>query len=472
MSLHPQARPIHEIRPGAWRVVFVLLAVVLAGAWIPAPSLAAAPTGTVPPDAAGASGPDSKEPVQAPLVDFERDTKPAFNTSLSSVTDPSALPDQFAPGTMPDPELLSQYVKQLETARYYRTTRQWHEAEPVLIELLAEFTPDAVKQSALLELAALAQDANNLSRAQQIYSQFLGKWPNDLRVPEILLRQGLLFRRMGLNNLAFTKFYSVMTSALVLKNDRLDYYARLVLQAQMEIAETHYELGKYAEAADFFSRLLKQDNPAVNKSYTLYKLVRCHASVGKYAEAIAGAQDFLIHYPDAPEQPEIRFHLALALRQRGRNNESLQQVLLLLQEQRLRTKDRPEVWAYWQQRAGNIIANQLYREGDYAQALEIYLNLAQLDRSPQWQLPVQYQIGMTYERLLQPQKATEAYARIVSRDKELGNEIAPSLKTILEMARWRISFIEWQGKAEAANRRLREEAPATASLPAPAPFVP
>ncbi len=357
--------------------------------------------------------------------------------------------------------------QKLETARYLRTTRQAQEAEPLLVELLADESPESIRQSALLELAAAAQDENDLARAQQIYAQFLSKWPNDMRVPEILLRQGLIYRQMGLNNLALTKFYGVMTSALVLQNDRLDYYARLVQQSQMEIAETHYALGKYTEAADFFSRLLKQAN-AQNKSTMLYKLARCHSALGRNAETIADAQDFLIRFPNAPEQPEIRFYLALALKQLGRDNESLQQVLLLMREQRELTKDRPEVWAYWQQRAGNLIGNHLYREGDYTKALEVYLNLAQLDSSPAWKLPVNYQIAMTYERLWQPQKAAETYAEILKHEKELANNAPPSLKAVFEMARWRMNFIDWQNKAEDANRQLHlaseTNAPVTASL--------
>ena len=302
----------------------------------------------------------------------------------------------------------------------------------------------------------MARDENDLTRAEQIYAQFLTRWPNDLRVPEVLLRQGLIFRQMGLDNLAFNKFYGVMTSALVLKNDQLDYYVRLVLQAQVEIAETQYALGRYADAAEFFSRLLKQNNPAINRPQILYKLARCHAALGKYSEAVADAEDFLAHYPDAPEQPEIRFHLALALNKLGRNNESLQQVLLLLQEQHAQTLNHPELWAYWQQRTGNLIANQLYREGDYTRALQIYLNLTRLNAAPQWQLPVLYQIGMTYERLLQPQKAAETYTNILAHEKELGTNAPPGLETLFDMARWRINFLQWQNRAEAANRRMHE----------------
>ncbi len=160
------------------------------------------------------------------------------------------------------------------------------------------------------------------------------------------------------------------------------------------------------------------------------------------------------------------------MKELGRNNESLQQVLQLLQEQRTVTEDHPEVWAYWQQRAGNLIANQLYHEGDYTKALEIYLNLVQLDATTEWKLPVAYQIGMTYERLWQPQKATETYNGILNHEKELGTNASPSLKAVFDMARWRIHFIEWQAKAEEANRRIHDANSTNASVTASLPSTP
>lgn len=382
--------------------------------------------------------------------------------------------DARKPKTLSPEEKLARSRKQLETARFLRTSRQTAQAEPLLVELLGDDSPEEIQQSALLELATAAQDDNNLPRAQQIYAQFLSKWANDLRVPEILLRQGLNFRQMGLNNLALTKFYGVMTSALVLKNDHLEYYAKLVQQAQTEIAETHYALGKYADAAEFFTRLLKQTN-TLDKPALLYKLTRCQSAVGQHAEAVASAQDFLTRYPTAPEQPEVRFLLADALKELHRDNESLQQVLLLLREQKELTKDRPAVWAYWQQRAGNLIGNHLYQEGDYAKALEVYLGLAQLDESPSWKLPVTYQIAITYERLWQPMKAADTYAQILNHEKELARTASPGLKSIFEMARWRMNLIDWQSKAEEANKRFNTgtnaPAPVTASLPANTPSI-
>ena len=360
-------------------------------------------------------------------------------------------------------------VQKLETARYLRKIRKTKDARPLLVSLLDKSAPVAIQKSALLELASLAQDEDDLPRTQDIYAQFQGRWPEDPRIPEVLLRQGRVFRQMGLHNLALTKFYAVMTAALILKNDRLDYYKHLVVEAQMEIAESHYELGKYADAAEYFSRLFKQDNPEIDKQQVLYKLVRCYSNTTNYDEAVAYSQSYLAHYPDAPEKPEVRFDLASAFKELGRNNESLQQVLTLLREQNTQANSHPEIWAYWQQRTGNLIANQFYREGDFSRALDIYSSLAQLDHTPQWQLPVWYQIGMTYERLWQPQKATEIYNQIISRESELDTNAPPSLKSIVDMARWRVGFIRWQNNAEIANSGLHDtNATFTASTANPA----
>jgi len=349
----------------------------------------------------------------------------------------------------------------LEDARHLRLMRQPTTAEPILENLLTEGTPEEIQQSAMLELALVAQDENNLVRAEQIYAQFAARWSGDRRIPEVYLHQGQLFRQMGLNSLAFAKFYGVMTAALSVKNDQFDYYQKLVLDAQMEIAETHYQSGRFADAADFFSRLLKQNNPSLNRPEIQFRLIRSLQSTSNHTETAAQATDFLSRFTNSPYQPEVRFYLALALKELGRNDESLQQVLSLLKEEKVEAKDHPEVWAYWQQRTGNEIANQLYREGDYPKALDIYMSLEQLDHSAAWQLPLTYQIGMTYERLLQPQMAVQSYSNIVSRQTELSTNASPALKAMIDMATWRINFIHWQGKADNINKALSDSNPST-----------
>jgi tetratricopeptide (TPR) repeat protein len=391
---------------------------------------------------------------------------PAITNLLTATNPPPALPAEPTPALMindtndmiaaglPADSAITQLRATLEDARHLRLMRQPGTAEPILVNLLNSGSPEVIQQSALLELALVAQDENNLVRAEQIYAQFVGRWSSDKRVPEIFLHQGQLFRQMGLNNLAYAKFYSVMTTALAVKNDQFAYYQKLVLDAQKEIAETHYQSGHFTEAADFFSRLLKQNNPDLNRTEIQFRLIRSLQASGNQTETAAQATDFLSHYTNSPYQPEVRFCLALALKDLGRNSESLQQVLALLKEEKVQSKDHPEVWAYWQQRTGNEIANQLYREGDYPKALDIYLSLEQLDRSAAWQLPLRYQIGMTYERLLQPQMAVQSYSNIVSRETDLGTNATPGLKAMVDMANWRIGFIKWQSHADNVNKAL------------------
>ncbi len=360
--------------------------------------------------------------------------------------------------------LVAGFNTRLAMAGFLTKMRQPEKAEPVLISLLAEGVPDSIQQSALFELAATVRMENDLPRAEAICSQFLDRWPHDARAPEVLLRQGQIFRQMGLNDMALTKFYAVMTAALSLKNDRLDYYQRLVLQAQMEIAETHYLSGQFGDAADFYSRILTQSDPSLDREEVQFRLIHSLWSVERNQEAASQAQDFLARYPASADQPEVRFQLAEALKQMGRNSEALQQVLLLLQEEKSNTQNHPDLWAYWQQRAGNEIANQLYREGDFVKALDIYLSLARLDTTPAWQVPVDYQVGITYERLLQPQKAIETYHNILSRETEAGTNATPGLKAVFDMARWRANFLEWQNTAEVLNRSVTDPSLTTNSL--------
>ncbi len=347
---------------------------------------------------------------------------------------------------------------ELAMAVYFATTRQPEKAEPLLVGLLAGNIPEATQKAALLELGAVVRAENDLPRAQSIYAQYLQHWPGDVKVPEILLRQGEIFRQMGLNDLALGKFYSVMTSALSLKSDQLDYYQSLVLQTQIEIAETHYLIGQFSDAADFYLRLLQNTDPALNRVQIQFRLVRSLAIIHRDNQAVAQAKDFIAHFPDAEQEPEVRYYLAEALEALGQNTEALQQVLLCLREQKSKTQNNPEVWAYWQQRVGNEIANQLFREGDYVNSLAVYINLAQLDASPGWQIPVNYQMGITYEKLLQPQKAIETYNQILARETEVGTNATPALKAVFEMARWRAGFIQWQTNAETIDHSFAETA--------------
>jgi tetratricopeptide (TPR) repeat protein len=162
----------------------------------------------------------------------------------------------------------------------------------------------------------------------------------------------------------------------------------------------------------------------------------------------------------------VHFLYATSLKQIGRGADALSQVLALLEEQHSGKTRETDTLTYWQRRAGNEIANQFYQEGEPLKALDIYLILAALGSSPEWQLPVWYQLGLVYERLNQPAKALEYYGNIARREKELPPTATPSLKAVIEMARWRTDFLGWRVKTEKAGLEFRSSLGDAAAAPA------
>lgn len=375
--------------------------------------------------------------------------------------------------SLPSPNLISnkphvnpkekehQFEMQLAVARRQRLENSGGMAETNLVKLVESEAPEDIKKAALLELALLAQQQNETIKAIQIFGQFLEKYPQDPNLPDIQLRQGLLYRKLGSNKLALNKFYGVLSSTLSMKMDNWERFQRIALQAKTEIADTYFMDDKYEEAITLFQRLLTENAPQLNHSYVQYKLIRCFASEEKNGQVVAQCEEFLVKFPDAGEVPEVRFLLASALKKQGRASDAMRQVMILLETQGRSAAQSPQNWAFWQQRTGNEIANQLYQEGDYANALTIYTMLAKLDKNPAWQLPVTYQVGLVYERLNQFQKAMESYQVILDREKTLEAETPPSLRTVVEMAKWRHNYLSWQTAADKGRLEMHPGAPIT-----------
>jgi tetratricopeptide (TPR) repeat protein len=342
--------------------------------------------------------------------------------------------------------------------------RQRHEKDPgaavqTLVGILETNGSSEIKRKALFELALATQDNNEYVKAQQIFAQYLQRYSEDPSAPEVLLRQGLLYRQMGVNTLAVSKFYAVMSTALKLKLGNVEYYQNLVLQAQTEIADTYYVQGQFAESADFYSRLLKSDRPGLNREQIEYKMIRSLANLTNHSETISCAQKFLEEYRGVADVPEVRFILASGYKAVGRNTEAMKEVLLLMQTQQDSATNDPDLWIYWQRRAGNEIANQLYKEGDYVDALQVYQSLAAMDNGASWQAPALYQVGLVYEQLQQWQKASEIYGQILARREEMtGTNAPPSLSSLSEMAQWRKDYIAWMLKAREENVHLERQA--------------
>jgi len=351
---------------------------------------------------------------------------------------------------------LSQYQVALESARALRKANELKRAESILIQILESTAAgEEIKRPALMELGLVMQEQKEYPKAQQLYSEYVRRYDKDPSVPEVLLRQAYLYREMGVPVLAMTKFYAVISTCLNLKLEETDYYQRLVLRAQAEIAETYFLQGNYEDAVDYLNRLLKLENVDLERANVIYKLVQCYNKLNKNDECLATASLFLEKFPNHIDAAETRYIRVEVLKKMGRNKDAIAELETLLKSQQAAASVDPQQWLFWQQRAGNKIANEFYKEGDLLSAVQIYNTLAEINTTPEWQLPAWYQIGIVYENLKFPEKALDLYTKIVAREKEV-KEPDANLKAVLEMAGWRKRTIEWEAAAKEANKRLTD----------------
>jgi len=413
------------------------------------------------------SGAGHGEPAQVHLPEESTEEKaisegvdPAFKSSARFVASSNLLVSLHQ--KLPEPGD-AEYQRKLEEARRQREAHDPKAAAKIFMELLESPASDVIKRSAWLELAIVSQEIGNLPQAQRTFTEFLKRFPGDESIPEVLLRQGLIYREMGLPQLALSKFYAVLSSALGLKAERLTLYQKLVLQAQTEIADTYYLEGKYTEATDFYRRLLRLDSPQLNAVTIHYKLIQALDRAGKPLEVIAMAGDFLRRRHDTTEEPEVRYLLAGALQKLGRTDDAIREVAKLLQRQRSQAEAQPGNWAYWQQRTGMQVAKYLIELGDDTRALLIYEGLLGLSETAEWRWPIHYQMGLAFERLGQPLKALASYDAILAGPSSQGTEAKPAdpaeagstgKQTLREMARWRRNFLDWQVRTETSLHEL------------------
>lgn len=380
----------------------------------------------------------SSTPKDRPILSDTNDLDPSLKRSVSLTTNRDLLQPIHGGRTTPE-----DYATRLQQGRKLKDQGAPSAASKIFIELLYSSAPSAVKRGALLELAVMAHEQRRLTTAQQIYSQFLSTFPEDPNVAEVYLRLGLIYREMGANEIALSKFALVFTCALNGTIDNLEHYQRLVLQAQAETAETIYQQGKFDRAAEYYHKLLRLKSPYLDQNRIRAKTIQCYHRTGRHQEILPQAVEYLKNCATCPDAAEVRFIYALALKSLGRVTESVEQVHTLLASQQASALSNPTDWFYWQQRAGNEIANQLYKEGLYLQALDVYIKLADLDNNVAWQLPVLYQVGLCFERIEAPIKAIEYYQRMLERQKDVEKSGSPSLHALLDLAKWRSNVLGW-----------------------------
>ena len=165
------------------------------------------------------------------------------------------------------------------------------DAEKILTTLLEAPAPERIKKN-----GAIGNGAHGPA-VEPVREKRSKCWPNtcsDIRRILTSLRcycaRGCFFRRMGAPNQALSKFYAVMGTSLNLKAEHFNFYRRLVLQAQAEIADTFYLQGRFDEAIEKYQTVLKEQAPDLNRAEIRYKLVRSYAALNKTMELASQAE--------------------------------------------------------------------------------------------------------------------------------------------------------------------------------------
>jgi tetratricopeptide (TPR) repeat protein len=325
-------------------------------------------------------------------------------------------------------------------------------AEKAFKQLLKLGAPAEQKRDAIYKMALNLEEKQNAPlKAAVLYEQFLSLYQNDPEGPNILLRLGKIYRESGSYSSALNKFYSVLYTSLQLKSG--NEFTDSSLRAKMEIAHTHFAMGDYKTAAQLYSRLKLIKMPQAEASEVAFRTAYIDYLSGDFTASLTAAQSFLTTYPASPLAPEAQYLVAQSLKSLGRTDEAMKETLKLLAAGREFGKKKPAIWAYWQRKTGNEIANELYEGGDAIGALSIYQKLAELDDNPNWRASTVYQIGLCFERLRHLERAREAYRFIIDKIPVNANPdsdalIGVNLATLRDMAQWRLENLTWLEQTE------------------------
>lgn len=302
------------------------------------------------------------------------------------------------------------------------------------------------KEQVLFEMGRLYQDEGMLPKAAAIYERLIEEYKESRRLSSIYMELGNLYREMGGLRIAISNYYMVLNSSLNISIDQVEKARELSLKAKLEIAETHAELLEYDESYRNYELLSKLQLKPVDRMRVHYRICNLLYELGRYQQSVSKMREFLEKYKMSAHSPEIRYLLAMSYEKLNRKPEALREVVQILQSQSSPDTALEGAADYWRQRTGNELANEFYRKRDYRSALTIYQSLAKYNSTPDWRWPAIHQIGLCFERLGLPDKAIMAYEEILSseNDPEKEKDLSSSMKTLREMAKWRLEHLRWE----------------------------
>ena len=304
------------------------------------------------------------------------------------------------------------------------------------------------------QAAEKEKDGGHLERALQLLSEYVERYPRDTAIPEVLLRQGHLLRRLELREEAIEKFYLVLRSVPRLEGVNLAYSRRIVLMAQSAIADTMADMGRHQEAADLYARMLQSKSEELEVETVRIKQLRSIRECSTDAITEQQARRFLEDFPESEFIPEVRYVMGNSLRRQGNRAGAMEQFQLLLEAIELAPPERVPEWNRWKMRVGNELANQFFLEGDTASALTLYKALAKTTMDVKNRQTFLYQVGLCEERLGQSEAAMKTYTEILQqKPTQAPDTNSVPLQLLQNMASLRISVLN----SESSTRKIKTQ---------------
>lgn len=339
---------------------------------------------------------------------------------------------------------------------------QRREVERAYVTMLSYPLTFQEQEQALFELGSyLLHNNGNLIKAAAVFEQYLALNPASERAPDVNMMLGDIYERIGVRKFAVNKYYDVLAGSMRMRDSsRAELLSR---QAMLKIANAKFEQHSYLEAAQFYSRLKLLSLEPKDQELVFFRAIQLLFFGNQFQAAIDAARQFLIQFPQSQFIPECRKILIRSLSAIGNQQEAVDETLELLRTTQTQDAD-PTQAAFWKMQTGNELANILYSNGEFQRALAIYQNLAAINRHPAWRLPVVYQIGLTFERLNQFQRAIQAFQfvansplpsasppppmsdhpddqPVTSAEDQL--KVEQTLSTLQDLARWRAETLQW-----------------------------
>ncbi|MBM3851137.1 MAG: hypothetical protein FJ396_13330 [Verrucomicrobia bacterium] len=220
--------------------------------------------------------------------------------------------------------------------------------------------------------------------ALQALAEFAERFPRDRLLPEVLLHQALLLQDSGLPVLALDKLYSALRALPLSGSADFRYLRRLTLITQGTIADLHAEIGKVAEAAELYGRLIESGIRQQPPGAITLRRIRLLETTGNDVLLANTAKALLKQQLRPDEEAEARGRLALASLRNEDLEEARRQMQIVLEAHRKASSAERPVWEAWRLMLGNAAANLLFRQGVHNEARVIYESIAGEIQDPVW----------------------------------------------------------------------------------------